>query len=296
MQPIARQVGPAGRLERAPIDCAHQARRGERAGMTHDLVLVVDFGAQYAQLIARRIREARVYSEIVPHTMTVAEMVEREPAAIVLSGGPSSVYAEGAPAIDRAVFETGIPVFGMCYGFQLMAQGSGWRGRAHGGPRIRPYAGHGHRERDAAGRRTFRAHGLDVPRRHGHPGTRRLLGARRHGGNPGGGVRAPRDPSGRRPVASRGAAHRARPARTRALPARHRRLPPHVDDGQHRRGADRPDPRTDRHRRQGHLWSLRRCRLGGCGRHRAAGHRRPAHLRVRRPRPDAQGRDRTGRA
>ena len=93
--------------------------------MTHDLVLVVDFGAQYAQLIARRIREARVYSEIVPHTMTVAEMVEREPAAIVLSGGPSSVYAEGAPAIDRAVFETGIPVFGMCYGFQLMAQGLG---------------------------------------------------------------------------------------------------------------------------------------------------------------------------
>ena len=93
--------------------------------MTHDLVLVVDFGAQYAQLIARRIREARVYSEIVPHTMSVAEMVEREPAAIVLSGGPSSVYAEGAPAIDRAVFETGIPVFGMCYGFQLMAQGLG---------------------------------------------------------------------------------------------------------------------------------------------------------------------------
>ena len=93
--------------------------------MTHDLVLVVDFGAQYAQLIARRIREARVYSEIVPHTMSVAEMVEREPAAIVLSGGPSSVYASGAPAIDRAVFETGTPVFGMCYGFQLMALGLG---------------------------------------------------------------------------------------------------------------------------------------------------------------------------
>jgi GMP synthase (glutamine-hydrolysing) len=93
--------------------------------MTHDLVLVVDFGAQYAQLIARRIREARVYSEIVPHTMTVAEMAARKPAAIVLSGGPSSVYAPGAPAIDPAVFGNGIPVFGMCYGFQLMAQALG---------------------------------------------------------------------------------------------------------------------------------------------------------------------------
>ncbi|GAA4812033.1 glutamine-hydrolyzing GMP synthase [Nocardioides caeni] len=91
----------------------------------HDLVLVVDFGAQYAQLIARRVREARVYSEIVPHTMPIAEMVARGPKAIILSGGPSSVYAEGAPAIDPAIFEAGTPLFGMCYGFQLMAQGLG---------------------------------------------------------------------------------------------------------------------------------------------------------------------------
>jgi GMP synthase (glutamine-hydrolysing) len=93
--------------------------------VAHDLVLVVDFGAQYAQLIARRVREARVYSEIVPHTMPIAEMLERKPRAIVLSGGPSSVYEPGAPAIDAAVFEVGVPVFGMCYGFQLMAQGLG---------------------------------------------------------------------------------------------------------------------------------------------------------------------------
>src|SRR3954462_2127484 len=91
----------------------------------HDLVLVVDFGAQYAQLIARRVREARVYSEIVPHTMPIAEMLERRPAAIILSGGPSSVYAPGAPGIDDSVFTAGVPVFGMCYGFQLMAQGLG---------------------------------------------------------------------------------------------------------------------------------------------------------------------------
>lgn len=86
-----------------------------------DTVLVVDFGAQYAQLIARRVREARVYSEIVPSTMPVAEMLARNPAAIILSGGPSSVYAEGAPRLDRELFEAGVPVFGMCYGFQLMA-------------------------------------------------------------------------------------------------------------------------------------------------------------------------------
>src|SRR6478735_2401992 len=91
----------------------------------HDLVLVVDFGAQYAQLIARRVREARVYSEIVPHTMPVAEILARQPKAIILSGGPSSVYAEGAPGIDPSLFTAGTPVFGMCYGFQLMASGLG---------------------------------------------------------------------------------------------------------------------------------------------------------------------------
>src|ERR1700761_343199 len=85
-------------------------------------VLGVDLGAQYAQLIARRIREAQVYSEVVPHTASVAELVARHPAAIVLSGGPSSVYAPGAPAIDPALFDTGVPVFGICYGFQAMAQ------------------------------------------------------------------------------------------------------------------------------------------------------------------------------
>ena len=88
-------------------------------------VLVVDFGAQYAQLIARRVREANVYSEVVPHTMSVAEMLAKEPAAIVLSGGPSSVYAEGAPALDVALLTAGVPVFGMCYGFQAMVQALG---------------------------------------------------------------------------------------------------------------------------------------------------------------------------
>ena len=92
---------------------------------TTPLVLVVDFGAQYAQLIARRVREARVYSEIVPHTATVEEILERKPAAVILSGGPSSVYAEGAPNVGAELFESGVPTFGMCYGFQAMARALG---------------------------------------------------------------------------------------------------------------------------------------------------------------------------
>ena len=88
-------------------------------------VLVVDFGAQYAQLIARRVREARVYSEVIPHTATVEEIRAKNPVALILSGGPSSVYAEDAPSLDPAVFELGLPVFGICYGFQAMARALG---------------------------------------------------------------------------------------------------------------------------------------------------------------------------
>jgi len=88
-------------------------------------VVVVDFGAQYAQLIARRVREANCFSEVVPSTMPVGELLAKDPAAIILSGGPSSVYEEGAPSLDPALLEAGVPVFGMCYGFQSMAQALG---------------------------------------------------------------------------------------------------------------------------------------------------------------------------
>jgi GMP synthase (glutamine-hydrolysing) len=86
---------------------------------------VVDFGAQYAQLIARRVREARVYSEVIPHTASVADVKAKDPQAIVLSGGPASVYADGAPQLDPALFDLGVPVFGICYGFQAMARALG---------------------------------------------------------------------------------------------------------------------------------------------------------------------------
>jgi GMP synthase (glutamine-hydrolysing) len=92
-----------------------------------DLVLVVDFGAQYAQLIARRVREARVYSEIVPHTVTAEEIRARAPKAVILSGGPSSVYAAGAPQVPAGFFETGVPTLGICYGHQAMAKALGGR-------------------------------------------------------------------------------------------------------------------------------------------------------------------------
>lgn len=84
-------------------------------------VLVVDFGAQYAQLIARRVRESNVYSELVPHSMSADDMLAKDPQAIILSGGPASVYEPGAPSIDRKVFDSSVPILGICYGFQVMA-------------------------------------------------------------------------------------------------------------------------------------------------------------------------------
>jgi GMP synthase (glutamine-hydrolysing) len=110
-------------------------------------VLVVDFGAQYAQLIARRVREAGVYSEIVAHTITAAEVAAKNPVGIVLSGGPSSVYEPGSPTLDPAILELGIPVFGICYGFQVMAQALGGTvsqtgGREYGATPMRIASGH----------------------------------------------------------------------------------------------------------------------------------------------------------
>ena len=92
---------------------------------TGNVVLVVDLGAQYAQLIARRVREAHVYSEIVPHTITAAEVAAQKPGAIILSGGPKSVYEEGAHSIDPAIYDLDIPILGICYGAQLMARDLG---------------------------------------------------------------------------------------------------------------------------------------------------------------------------
>src|SRR4030042_561114 len=92
-----------------------------------ELVIVLDFGAQYNQLIARRIRECRVYCEIVPSDTPTAEILARRPKGIVFSGGPSSVYEDGAPLCDPALFSAGVPILGICYGMQLMAKMLGGR-------------------------------------------------------------------------------------------------------------------------------------------------------------------------
>jgi len=90
-------------------------------------VLVVDLGGQYSQLIARRVREARVYSELVSHRATAEELWRRAPAALILSGGPASVYSDRAPSVDPGLFELGVPTLGICYGMHLMAQELGGR-------------------------------------------------------------------------------------------------------------------------------------------------------------------------
>ena len=100
-----------------------------RGGGGHGGVLVVDFGAQYAQLIARRVREAHVYSEIVPHDISAASVRRRRPAGLILSGGPESVHAPGAPRLDPRILTLGVPVLGICYGAQLLAHELG--GRVH---------------------------------------------------------------------------------------------------------------------------------------------------------------------
>src|SRR3984885_8376976 len=112
--------GPSSRPRRPTRLTAVHAPEGDGTD-TPDTVLVVDFGAQYAQLIARRVRECQVYSEIVPASMPVAQMLARRPKAIILSGGPASVYAPGAPPAPVGVFQAGVPILGICYGFQLMA-------------------------------------------------------------------------------------------------------------------------------------------------------------------------------
>src|SRR6185369_9387447 len=89
--------------------------------MTKDLVLILDFGSQTTQLIARRVRESKVYCEIHPCTLPFEEVRAKAPSAIILSGGPSSVYEEGAPSIDKRIFELGVPILGICYGMQLTA-------------------------------------------------------------------------------------------------------------------------------------------------------------------------------
>ena len=258
-------------------------------------VLVVDYGAQYAQLIARRVREAQVYSEIVPGDTPVAEIVARKPAALILSGGPSSVYEPGAPAIDPELFRNGIPVLGLCYGFQAMAKALGGEVAPDG---TREY---GRTELTLCGGSALHD---GLPQRHpvwmshGDSVVRAPEGFTVTASSERAAVAAFEDTgaaAGRGAVPPRGRALPARPGGAAPLPARGRRHRARLDHLVDHRRHGRRGARAGRGR-PGDLRALRRRRLGGCGRARPARHRRPAHVRVRRPRTAAGRRARAGGA
>jgi GMP synthase (glutamine-hydrolysing) len=118
-------AGPS--ILRATASSSDGASRGATRGTASEEVLVLDFGGQYSQLIARRIRECGVFSELLPHDTSLEEIRDRAPRGLVLSGGPASVYADGAPALRKELLELGIPVLGICYGMQLMVHDLGGR-------------------------------------------------------------------------------------------------------------------------------------------------------------------------
>ena len=259
-----------------------------------DTVLVVDFGAQYAQLIARRVRECHVYSEIVPSTMPAQDMLARHPKAIILSGGPSSVYADGAPPAPPGLLDAGIPILGICYGFQLLVAGLGGTvertGLAeYGATTLESASASRLLSGTPATQQVWMSHGdtctaappgfAVTARTAGHAGGR--------GGEPG-----PRPV--RRAVPSGGGAHRVRHPGPGPLPGAGR-VPPVLDDAEHRRGPGCSDPRAGR-RQPRDLRAVRRGGLRGRRGPRAARHRRPPDLRVRRSRAAAQGRGGAGGA
>ena len=257
-------------------------------------MLVVDLGGQYSQLIARRVREARVYSELVSHRASADELRRRDPAAIVLSGGPASVYSEGAPRIDPAIFELGIPTLGICYGAQLLALELGGRVDRTGVGEFGKVDLHAER-RAALRRAPGRADRLDVASRHGRRPARGRAGRRNVGAHAGRGVR------GRRARRVYGVQFHPEVVHT---PHGQEVLKNFLYEIAGAPPAWTPaaviEEQVERIRAQvGRERVL--CALSGGvdsrGRRaaRAQGGRRPAHLRLRRPRPAAPGRGRAGR-
>ena len=203
--------------------------------MTHDRVVILDFGSQYTQLIARRLRELQVYSEILPPRTSVASLRVRRPRGIVLSGGPDSVYAKGAPTCDPALFGLGVPVLGICYGMQLMGHLLGGEVKGAGSREF----GHAEFERKDGSRlldgvssptNVWMSHGDSIlapsARVHGHRGHPQHA----HRGHRG---RAPRPL--RDPVPPRGEPHRRGQEGPGQLPRR-LRVPPRLERGLLHRG------------------------------------------------------------
>ncbi len=259
-------------------------------------VVVLDYGGQYSQLIARRLRECGVFSELLPHHVALEEVAKRKPRGIVLSGGPASVYAEGAPRLDRGLLELGVPVMGICYGMQLLVHELGGRvEQAEVGEFGRSDL-QVSRARRAAARHARRADLLDVAPRHRVRAAARLhragllqlvAGRGRRGASSAASTASSSTPrSCTRPTARRSS--RAFSPRSAAASRRGRRR------------------RSSRSRSGGFArrWATRTSICGLSGGvdssvaallvHRAIGD--AADVRVRRSRPDAQGRGRAGRS
>ena len=199
------------------------------------LVIVVDFGAQYGQLIARRVRDLHVYSEIVPCDVTASEVAALAPAAIILSGGPASVYAEDAPSVDPGIFELGIPVLGFCYGQQIMAVTLGGTvGHTDAGE----YGAASLTRRDEGASALYGETPVEQTVWMSHRGD----GLDRHVSRGFDGVR--RAPLVRDAVPPRGAPYAARRRAFAQLPVRHLRPRGQLDDGLHHRRRRGGHPRA----------------------------------------------------
>ena len=256
---------------------------------SHDKILIVDFGSQVTQLIARRVREERVYCEIVPFQKAAEAFAAMKPKAVILSGGPASVLDKDAPLAPKAMFEAGVPVLGICYGEQAMAHQLG--GKVEGGH---------HRE---FGRAEVvvtedtplfegvwkKGEKYPVWMSHGDRVTRLPQGFRVVGTSPNAPIADDRRREAavlRHAIPSRGDAHAARRGDPAQLRAQDRAVPRRLDHARLQGRGDREDPQAGR-QGPGDLRIVRRRRLGGRGGADPRGDRRPAHLRVRRSRAAA---------
>ena len=215
-----------------------------------DLILILDFGGQYTQLIARRVREQKVYSEIHPFNVPLAKIRELAPRGIILSGGPASCYDPAAPKISSEVYELGVPILGICYGVQLTALSFGGKvvpaeRREYGRATVRVKSARRSVPR-LRGRRGDP--GLDEPRRPRRGAARRLRGRRRERELPGGGGGGAGAQVLGRAVPPRGGAHAARRGDPRQLPVPDLRLRAELDDGRLRERGDRRGERQGRGR------------------------------------------------
>ena len=230
-----------------------------------DLVLIVDFGGQFTQLIARRVREANVYSEIVPYTAAEKALAELKPKAIILSGGPASVLDEGAPQVPEAIFTAGVPVLGICYGEQCMVQRLGGvvqpaSEREYGSALIDIVAasplfegvgapGDNSRSSSPEGGSATKVR-VDEPRRPRGGAAGGLRAHRHHAQRAVRGHRGREAAALRRAVPSRGGAHAQRRGDAQEFRAQDRGLRQQLDDGRLPRRRDRAAARADRRRRR----------------------------------------------